>query len=34
MIRVKNKINTVPFEQLKTQVLNNEFELFMREKIG
>jgi integrase/recombinase XerD len=32
MIPVKNKTNTVPSDQPKTQVLNNEFELFMREK--
>ena len=32
MIPVKNKINTVPSQQPKTQVLEKEFELFTKEK--
>jgi hypothetical protein len=32
MIPVKNKTNTVPSGQPKTQVLEKEFGLFMREK--
>jgi len=32
MIPVKNKINTVPSEHAKTQALEKEFGLFIREK--